>query len=100
MMLSEANDVGLALIIGVGLFWAVNFCLRLAGHRLYWQTLLDPFPWVAGVGPVVLLSDRPDHRAADAIRRVQVRAFSSLLSPAMASTKAFGLGFVGASQLA
>lgn len=42
MMLSEANDVGLALIIGGG--------------------LLDSFPWVAGVGPVVLLSDRPDHR--------------------------------------
>lgn len=42
-MLSVANDIGLALIIGVGLFWVVNFCLRLAGHRLYWLTFWTLF---------------------------------------------------------
>lgn len=38
MKLSEANDIALALLLGVAAFWLVNFCLRLAGHRLYWLT--------------------------------------------------------------
>lgn len=48
-MLSEASDIGLALIIGVGLLWVVNFCLRLAGHRLYWLTF-----WTLFIGLPVL----------------------------------------------
>jgi hypothetical protein len=36
--LSEANDIALALLLGVAAFWLVNFYLRLAGHRLYWLT--------------------------------------------------------------
>lgn len=38
MTLSEANDFALALLLGVAAFWLVNFCLRLAGHLLYWLT--------------------------------------------------------------
>lgn len=48
-MPSEARDIGLALIIGVGLCWVVNFCLRLAGHRLYWLT-----SWTLFIGLPVL----------------------------------------------
>jgi hypothetical protein len=43
MMLSEANDIGLALIIGASVFWVVNVCLRLAGRRLYWLTFWTLF---------------------------------------------------------
>lgn len=38
MKLSEANDIALALPLWVAAFWLVNFCLRLAGRRLYWLT--------------------------------------------------------------
>lgn len=48
-MPSEASDIGLALIVGVGLFWVLNFCLRLAGNRLYWLTF-----WTLFIGLPVL----------------------------------------------
>lgn len=40
MMLSEANDVGLALIIGVGLFWAVNLPATACTGRPFWTLFL------------------------------------------------------------
>ena len=38
MSLSTANGLALSLLLGVAVFWVVNFCMRLAGQRLYWVT--------------------------------------------------------------